>query len=89
MSKKDFRRLNIWFDDAGMSPARCNRIHSVVNSMLTFCEEDDDYDYEVNYSKKVRGIPNEKVKTNDDDFFGNDAPPQNVEPVDFPDDFFR
>lgn len=69
MSKKDFRRLNIWFDDAGMSPARCNRIHSVVNSMLTFCEEDDDYDYEVNYSKKVRGIPNEKVKTNDDDFF--------------------
>jgi hypothetical protein len=26
---------------------------------------------------------------NEDDFFGNDAPPQNVEPVDFPDDFFR
>ncbi len=28
-------------------------------------------------------------ETNDDDFFNNDAPPQNVEPVDFPDDFFR
>ena len=69
MTKKDFRRLNIWFDDSGMSPARCNRIHSVINSMLTFCEEDDDYDYEVNYSKKVRGVPNERVKTNDDDFF--------------------
>ena len=69
MSKKDFRRLNIWFDDSGMSPARCNRLHSSINSMLTFCEEDDDYDYEVNYSKKVRGVPNEKVKTNDDDFF--------------------
>ncbi len=26
---------------------------------------------------------------NEDDVFGNDAPPQNVEPVDFPDDFFR
>lgn len=69
MTKKDFRRLNIWFDDSGMSPARCNRLHSSINSMLTFCEEDDDYDYEVNYSKKVRGVPNEKVKTNDDDFF--------------------
>lgn len=27
--------------------------------------------------------------TNDDDLFNNDAPPQNIEPVDFPDDFFR
>ena len=69
MTKKDFRRLNIWFDDSGMSPARCNRIHSATNSLLTFAEEDDDYEYEVNYSKKVRGIPNERVKTNDDDFF--------------------
>lgn len=69
MSKKDFRRLNIWFDDSGMSPARCNRIHSVINSLLTFCEDDDDYDYEVNQSKKVKGVPREKVKTNEDDFF--------------------
>lgn len=69
MSKKDFRRLNIWFDDFGMSPARCNRIHSVINSLLTFCEDDDDYDYEINQSKKVKGIPRERVKTNEDDFF--------------------
>ena len=69
MTKKDFRRLNIWFDESGMSPARCNRIHSVVNSLLSFCEDDDDYDYEVNQSKKVKGVPREKVKTNEDDFF--------------------
>ena len=69
MSKKDFRRLNIWFDESGMSPARCNRIHSATNSLLTFAEEDEDYDYEVNMSKKVKGVPNEKVKTNEDDFF--------------------
>ena len=69
MSKKDFRRLNIWFDESGMSPARCNRIHSATNSLLTYCEEDDDYEYEVNTSKKVKGIPREKVKTNEDDFF--------------------
>ncbi len=69
MSKKDFRRLNLWFDESGMSPARCNRLHSCINSLLTFCEEDDDYDYEVNQSKKVKGVPNVKVKTNEDDFF--------------------
>ncbi len=28
-------------------------------------------------------------ETNDDDLFNNEAPPQNIEPVDFPDDFFR
>lgn len=71
MTKKDFRKLNIWFDESGMSPARCNRIHSAMNSMLTFCEEDDeDYeDYDINVSKKVKGVPNQKVKTNEDDFF--------------------
>ena len=37
-----------------MSPARTNRLKSAVNSMLTFCEEDDDYDYEINYAKKSK-----------------------------------
>lgn len=69
MTKKDFRRLNLWFDESGMSPARCNRLHSACNSLLTFCEDDDDYDYDINTSKKVKGVPNKKVKTNEDDFF--------------------
>lgn len=69
MTKKDFRRLNLWFDESGMSPARCNRLHSCINSLLTFCEEDDDYDYEINQSKKVKGVPNVKVKIDEDDFF--------------------
>ena len=69
MTKKDFRKLNLWFDENGMSPARCNRLHSVTNSLLTFCEEDEDYDYEVNQSKKVKGVPRQKVKTDEDNFF--------------------
>ena len=69
MTKKDFRKLNLWFDEMGMSPARCNRLHSSVNSLLTFCEDDDDYDYDVNQSKKVKGLQNVKVKTDEDDFF--------------------
>lgn len=52
-----------------MSAARVNRLKSAVNSMLTFCEEDDDYDYEVNYAKKVAGLPKERVRDNEDNFF--------------------
>ncbi len=52
-----------------MSPARTNRLKSALNSMLTFCEEDDDYEYEINYAKKVKGVPRERVKDDEDDFF--------------------
>lgn len=70
LNKKDFRGLSLYFtDECGMSPARTNRLKSAVNSMLTFCEEDDDYDYEINYAKKVKGIPKTRVKDNDDNFF--------------------
>lgn len=70
LKKKDFRGLSLYFtEECNMSAARTNRLKSAVNSMLTFCEEDDDYDYEVNYAKKVRGIPKERVKDNDDNFF--------------------
>lgn len=69
MTKKDFRRLNLMFDEMDLSPARCNRLHSSTNSLLSFVEDDDDYDYEINQSKKVKGIPNNRVKTNEDDFF--------------------
>lgn len=70
LKKKDFRGLSLYFtEECGMSAARTNRLKSAVNSMLTFCEEDDDYDYEINYAKKVRGIPKERVKDIEDDFF--------------------
>lgn len=52
-----------------MSAARVNRLKSACNSLLTFCEEDDDYDYEVNYSKKVAGLPKKPVKDDEDNFF--------------------
>ena len=52
-----------------MSPARTNRLKSAINSLLTFCEEDDDYEYEINMAKKVKGIPRERVKDDEDNFF--------------------
>ena len=70
LNKKNFRGLSLYFtEECGMSPARTNRLKSAVNSMLTFCEEDDDYDYEINYAKKVKGIPRTRVKDDEDDFF--------------------
>lgn len=70
MSKKDFRNMSIWLsEDCNMSANRVNRLKATVNSMLTYCEEDDEYNYDINYAKKVKGLPRERVKTNDDDFF--------------------
>lgn len=70
LNKKDFRGLSLYFtEECNMSPARTNRLKSSVNSMLTFCEEDDDYDYQINYAKKVKGVPRTRVKDDEDDFF--------------------
>lgn len=70
MTKKDFRNFSLWLtEDCNLSSNRANRLKSVVNSMLTFCEEDDDYEYDTNFAKKVKGIPRQKVKTDEDNFF--------------------
>lgn len=70
LNKKDFRGLSLYFtEECGMSPARTNRLKSAINSLLTFCEEDDDYEYEINMAKKVKGIPRERVKDNENNFF--------------------
>lgn len=70
LNKKDFRGLSIWLTDTNkLSSSRVNRMKSALNSMLTYCEEDDTYDYDINYAKKVKGIPKSLVKTDEDDFF--------------------
>lgn len=70
LKKKDFRNISIWLsEESDLSSSRVNRMKSAMNSMLTFCEDDDAYEYDVNYAKKVAGVPRERVKTNDDNFF--------------------
>lgn len=70
LRKKDFRNLSLYFtEECEMSAARTNRLKSAINSLLTFCEDDDDYDYEINYAKKVQGVPKSRVKDDEDDFF--------------------
>jgi integrase len=70
LNKKDFRRFSLYLsEELGVSNARSNRMMSSVRSMLTYIEEDDDYDYEQNFAKKVKGLPKDPVKTNEDNFF--------------------
>jgi site-specific recombinase XerD len=70
LGKKDFRRLSIWFsEDLKLSNARANRLMSATRSMLTYCENDDETEYDNNVAKKVHGLPKEPVKTNEDDFY--------------------
>lgn len=70
LNKKDIRRFSIHLsDEMGVSNARANRLMSAVRSMLTYIEDDDDYDYDNNIAKKVHGLPKEAVRTNEDDFF--------------------
>ncbi|MBL4950981.1 hypothetical protein JK635_01845 [Neobacillus sp. YIM B02564] len=70
LNKKDFRRFNLYLtEQLGVGNARANRMMSAVRSMLTYIEDDDDYEYENNHAKKVRGLPKDPIRTNEDDFF--------------------
>lgn len=70
LKKKDFRGLSIWLsEDCGMSANRVNRLKSTINSILSYAEDDDEYAYDNNLAKKVKGLPRERVRDNDDDFF--------------------
>lgn len=63
LRKKDFRNLSLWLSDTlGVSNARTNRLMSCCRSMLTYIEEDDDYEYDNNLAAKVKGLPKEHVR---------------------------
>lgn len=72
LNKKDFRRFSLYLsDELGVGNARANRLMSTVRSLLTYIEDDDDYEYDNNIAKKVKGLPKEAIRTNEDDFFLN------------------
>lgn len=78
LTKKDFRNISLWLsegmgggkeDSQGRSNSRVNRLKSALNSMLTYVEEEEEYDYSINQAKKIKGLPKNPVKTDEDDFF--------------------
>lgn len=64
LKKKHFRNYSIWLQEKDMKSRRVNRLLSALRSMLTFAEEDDEYedDIEINYASKVKGLRNEDVR---------------------------
>lgn len=63
LNKKNFRNMSLWMiETLQQSNARANRLMSTIRSMLTFAEEDDDYEYEMNIASKVKGLPKEGVR---------------------------
>ena len=72
LGKKDFRKLSIWLsDDLKMSNARVNRIMSCCRSMLSYIEDSDEYEYDINQAQKIKGLPKEPVRIDEDSFFMN------------------
>lgn len=63
LTKKEFRNLSLWFSNGlEVSNARTNRLMSCCRSLLTFVEEEDEYDYDTNIAKKVKGLEKESVR---------------------------
>lgn len=72
LGRKDFRRMLLWLtDELGVSNSRANRLMSCCRSLLSYLEEDDDYDYDLNQAAKVRGLEKEPVR--DIVFLDNDT----------------
>lgn len=57
LKKKQFRNYILYLQSLDLSPARILTIKSSVSSMLTFAEDDDDYEeVEQNYMGKIKGM---------------------------------
>lgn len=70
-SKKDFRKISLWLtEERQVSNARFNRVFALIRGMCDYAEDEEDYDYEKNYARKIKGLAKEPVK---DIFFLSDA----------------
>lgn len=63
LNKRDFRSYSLWLtENCKISSARHNRLLSSLRSLLTFAENEDQYDYLINAASKVKGLPGESVR---------------------------
>lgn len=62
-NKKDFRRISLWLtEERKVSNARFNRVFALIRGMMEYAEDEDDYDYEKNLARKIKGLPKEPVR---------------------------
>jgi len=63
INKREFRNFSLYLTtDCHLSSSRHNRLFSSLRSLLTFAENEDDYEYDINTSKKVKGLGKEPVR---------------------------
>jgi site-specific recombinase XerD len=70
LNKKDFRRFSLWLTETNhVSAARHNRVMSCLRSLLSYAEQEDEYEYESNVARKVKGLPKDPVRTDENAFY--------------------
>lgn len=62
LKKRDFRNFFLKMSKQGTSNARINRLQSSIRNLLLYAEDTDDYDYDINEMRNVRGVPKESVR---------------------------
>lgn len=63
LKKRIFRNFMLYLQDRNCSAARINRIQCSIRNLLEFaCDNEDDYDYEINVMRKIKGLQKEEVR---------------------------
>lgn len=63
LKKRDFRKFFLELQDNGASPARINRVQCSLRNMLEFCcNDEDEYSYEINVMRNIKGLQKEEVR---------------------------
>lgn len=61
MKKRDFRNFFLFMEEK--SPARINRVQCSIRNLLEFAAQDEDeYDYDINVMRNIKGLPKETVR---------------------------
>lgn len=62
-SKKDFRKISLWLtEERQVSNARFNRMFALIRGMCEYAEEEDDYVYDKNMARKIKGLEKDPVR---------------------------
>lgn len=70
LKRKDFLNFRVWLSEqCELSNARVNSLISCTRSLLENILDDEENEYDINPSKKIKGLPKKPIRTDEDDFF--------------------
>lgn len=63
MTKRDMKKYSLWLtEECQVSVARHNRLWSAMRSFYTFCEEDDEINYQNDIARKLKGLQRDPTR---------------------------